>query len=1287
MTRHSLNGSFLSVLSCLLLFAFRTAAGSYDGEKWSFLDAGRVLQAAKEITQEKFPDCDDATVDKKMVRVYRADGTGESQDETYVKVLTEKGKRESRSLSLFYMLPYSTAEVVRLEVIKPGGEIVPVDLAANSKEMIDDSQMGSNIYDPNAKILRVNIPNLEIGDLLHAVTRTTIQRAIMEGEFADDELFEGPGYLRHATYEIYAPADKPLKKIVLRDEVPGTVLYDLRAVENNVSLHRWEVKNVPRMFNEPGMPPYEITLQRLLVSTTADWKAVSRWYWYLSKPHLDATTPELLHTVAELTAGARTDEEKIKALFYHVAQKIRYMGLTPEKDRPGFEPHDVKLTFNNKYGVCRDKAALLVSMLGAAGFHSYPVLMNVGMKRDQEVPEPAFNHAIVGVELKKGEYLLMDPTAENTKDLLPSYECDQSYLVCTPDGETLHASPILPAEQNLLRIATTGSLNAAGELEGKSELAFDGINDNTYREAFSRMKPDDKRRFFERALKRTMPGAQLKSLQLIPEDAQDTSVALRAVIEFSAAGLVAAGDGKAVVSLPWIGKGMGMVNFILGDAGLDKRKYPLRTDVACGVKEEIALTLAPDFSGTVSMPHYASIHDGSISYQRAAELKGGALSGRGELKLQTVEFSPAQYLGLRKALETMDYDERKALVLAVSGTARPGGRARSTATPEAVASNAPILESRKELEIVDAHTETLTGHYVKKILTYSGKKNEAEVKFAFNPSCESAKILRAIVTSKTGQRQELTTNEINVMDAGWNASAKRYTGGKILVANLPGVDIGSTIEVDYQLASKGKPFLSGFEPFQSFDELQKKTFTVKAPANLPLQTRVSGPPGVVTGTNYASAGSAVAQWTAARVKALPAESQLPPEWIYLAGVDYFAGRWDEYLDGLHSALLARSRESTKAAQLARDLAAPASDKRAAVKAIRDYVARRIRLAGPAFTQLPLSELSAADTTLADGYGHMADRAILLHSMLSAAGFAPEFVLASSLPAIDGITNVTSAFPLPRNFQWPLVRVAVEGELYYLNDTDQYAQLGSVGQDGRLGIVLATRASEVIHAAQNCGDKAETSYTLSISDSGATRIGITHRYFGSFYNSKNRYFSELPPEERNRYYQEIVSQVAQGARPVGELTTKFDSYPGLEQFTVEIDNYSVVDGRYAYFDLPFAPSLYPVGADTRALPLFISHPSQRTIRTEIQLPPHFPQVDLAPANEKLEVAHGAGTAEISLAQSGGKRVLTHRFETHSAIVAASDYPELLQAEAVLGGKSSRVFLLEAAGGATAAGAPR
>ena len=48
------------------------------------------------------------------------------------------------------------------------------------------------------------------------------------------------------------------------------------------------------------------------------------------------------------------------------------------------------------------------------------MLINVGTKMDPEVPDPFFNHAIVSVELAKGKYVLMDPTDEHTRNLLPS---------------------------------------------------------------------------------------------------------------------------------------------------------------------------------------------------------------------------------------------------------------------------------------------------------------------------------------------------------------------------------------------------------------------------------------------------------------------------------------------------------------------------------------------------------------------------------------------------------------------------------------------------------------------------------------------------------------------------------------------------------------------------------------------------------------------------------------------------------------------------------------------------
>ncbi len=391
------------------------------------------------------------------------------------------------------------------------------------------------------------------------------------------------------------------------------------------------------------MPPYEMVLQRLFISTTTDWAKVSQWYWQLSKPHLEAITPEMKQTVQGLTAQAMTDLDKVKALFFHVSKKVRYMGLTPEKDRPGFEPHDVCLTFDKKYGVCRDKAALLVSLLRAAGLNSYPVLINLGTRKDAEVPDADFNHAIVAVELQQGDYVLMDPTDENTRDLLPATDRNQSYLVCRPEGEAIRLSPIQPPDDHMMRVRTRGTLSAAGALRAKSELSFQGVNDDLYRNMFAHMKPDDKRRFFESTLKRAIPGARLTSLQLMPEDMIDVSQEVRAVLEFSVDGLTANGSGKSVVNLPWIGKGLGIVNFILGGTGLEKRKYPLRTWVTCGLREDLSLKLAPEFGQALSLPSCRPDEDDCLSCRQSCALQDGELVCSRQLKLKVVEFSPEQY--------------------------------------------------------------------------------------------------------------------------------------------------------------------------------------------------------------------------------------------------------------------------------------------------------------------------------------------------------------------------------------------------------------------------------------------------------------------------------------------------------------------------------------------------------------------------------------------------------------------------------------------------------------------
>jgi transglutaminase-like putative cysteine protease len=1281
MTSRTFSNMCFLLFMAVALFTSQIRAAEavrYAGQEWSLLDTANVLSAAADVTAARFPNCDEVMVDEKIVEVYHADGRAENQYETYTKVLTEKGRRGNAVVTLGFLLPYFTVQISRLEVIKPNGRVVPVDIVANSKESIDNSQMAENIYDPDSRILQVNVPGLEIGDIVHAVKRTTVVRPIIPNEFFDEFLFEGQGYIRHISCEIRGPASEPLRYSELRDNVDATVTATTHRMPDGTMVYHWEVNRVPRMYDEPEMPPYETVLQRLLVSTLPDWSAVSKWYWELSLPHLNAISPAMRQTVSALIAGKTTDLEKIEALFYYVSKNIRYMGVTPEKDRPGFEPHDVSLTFAKKYGVCRDKAALLVAMLRIAGLKAYPVLINVGSRLDPEVPDAYFNHAIAAVEESAGRYLLMDPTDEHTRALLPAYDDHQTYLVCRPEGEGLALSPVTPPADNMMQIRTTGSLDADGTLRAISALSFGGVNDDAYRGAFAKMKPDERRRFFERRFQQIMPGIRMTAINISPENMQDESVPLRAEIAFSAPAMAAFGDHRAVITMPWIGHGLGVSNFILDATGLEKRKYPLVTQTTYRINEQITLKLANNYAQAVSIPPGSTLDDDCVSYRRLFRFADHNLHASKDLQLKIVEFSPKQYLELKRTLKERDYDERKAPVMAIAVPEAPSRAKAQISQKQAaprITSDARILDDNQELTVKDAHTAVLRVHYVKKILTYAGKIGEAEVRIPFNPATETARIIRAAVTSASGRRQEISKDEINVMDAAWNSSAERYAGGKILVDSLPGVEIGSTIDVEYEITVKGRPYLSGFQSFQLLDAMEKKSFEIRAPLGLDVKSLKTVAGGIVRKETKKAQGKQILQWQARNVGAMPRESALPPAWAYEAGVCYYVGDPTAYYKRLDEVMRLHAARDSRARKVAQRLAAKAQTKLAAVEAIRDYVSENVRPAGPSFTELPLSELSDADITLTDGYGHAADQAILLYAMLAAADIRPQFVLAADLPAVAEIEGMVRSFPFPDLFSTPLVRIVVDGKTYYLNDTDQYAHLGSTPHDGSLGIDLATGAGITIRAADNCHDREVTTYSLALDNQGNARIGIRREYYGMVFDEGNRRFSELRSEQKTHYFQEMVSNVAQGARPVGELVTNFKTYPGVVEFTVDVDRYGVAGNRCLYFSLPFTPQLFATGANRRMLPMLISDLSDETIRTRIKLPPEFRHMTITPRAADFTGPDGAGSARISSTAENGECVIVYEITRRPAIVQPANYPSLLGVESALENKAARILLLE------------
>ena len=110
----------------------------------------------------------------------------------------------------------------------------------------------------------------------------------------------------------------------------------------------------------------------------------------------------------ELLRGKKTEMEKIAALTHWVADNMRYSGISMGKGE-GYTLHTTKMNFTDRCGVCKDKAALLISMLRMAGFEAYPAMTMAG-SRIETIPADHFNHCVTVVKLSSGQYIPLDPT-------------------------------------------------------------------------------------------------------------------------------------------------------------------------------------------------------------------------------------------------------------------------------------------------------------------------------------------------------------------------------------------------------------------------------------------------------------------------------------------------------------------------------------------------------------------------------------------------------------------------------------------------------------------------------------------------------------------------------------------------------------------------------------------------------------------------------------------------------------------------------------------------------------
>jgi uncharacterized protein DUF3857/transglutaminase superfamily protein len=1256
---------FYKALILLILAVPTSRAATKQTDPEPFIERGKVMQAIKKVNREKYPDADSVLVRDVQKVTYQADGTSIEFDEFYQKILTEKGKRGAGVFTEYFNRSYGKVSILAIEIIKPDGKTIKIDLAKNSKVMISPGQMGSNIYNPNAKILSVTVPGVEIGDTMRYFVQRIVFTPRMKNIWTNMYVLQSTTPVIYYNIVVNGPKSRPLKKHLVKDPIKDSSSFNKKEVGDRI-IYNWTFRDIPRIFPEPKMPAYYMHAQRLLLSTAGSWSEISKWYDKLCAPHLTKTTPAMVKKVAELIKGLKSDKEKIEAIFRFVSNKIRYMGLTIETTAPGYEPHDIDLTFKNRYGVCRDKAALLAGMLRLADIKAYPVLIMAGTKKDKEVPNNIFNHAITCAVTKEGKTVLMDSTDETTKDILPAYLSDKSYLPAKPSGSDLLTSPIVPASDNLLQADTTGELLKDGSLTAVTELKFKGINDTMYRGAFSRWKTERIKQFFAARLKSLMPGAKLSSFKITPENLRDFKTPLSVKFSFNTNSLLIQGKNAILLQVPRIGSSFSAVNWILGNMGLTKRKYPLQLSATCGISEKFSYKLPVGLT-IAKFPEYKKIEWNKLSWKREIKNTNNKLVGTSKYLINAVEFLPKEYIRLKKDIETIQFQNRKMLVLK-KDFAKVKELKKLFPTAQSV-----ILNQKSLINIKDKNSFIINTRIKKKILSYAGVKNNSEIKFHYNPVWQKVSIKSVVITNPDGKKLKLNKNETNIMDQGWIGSAPRYPAGKIMVVSLPGIQIGSLIEYEIVIENSKLPFISSIVLFQNSAPIINKETLLQYPEKMKL--KISKPTETLNVSSSRKNGTIIQKWQTANVAAIPSEIRTPPAWMFVPTLNFSNGNWQDYSTKLKTYLGKAAKNQSKTEALTAKLITgkvPLD----AMKIIRDYVAQKIRAAGPGLNAFPLSAISNADKTLDDAYGNSTDRAVLLYAMLTKAGFKPEFLAVANTPPLPQTLAELNAYPA-NDFSTVLVKLVHKEKSYFFNDTSQYARLGSCANEGNIALNLNNAKLEIIETQKDMTSHLDLEYSLKIINDGSILISSTTYYYGDYFENKNRLFSEISPEERKRHFQKTVSQLAQSAVPITKYTSNFKTYPGKVHYAVKIPDYVVKDGKYLYFKLPlnYLKNLIITGIEKRKNPYFQNKYERIRIKYFIDLPDKLKKIVIQPENYFIKYPQSGGTISISNKKLSPKRLeIIYNIDLKPCLVPANEYGFLVNAQTALNKPSRGTIML-------------
>ena len=411
---------------------------------------------------------------------FEADGSSRKEIHARVKINDELGARQFARLNFDFNRAFEQIEIPLVRITHPSGgtsDVLPSAITDTPNPAVANAPAYQDV-----RVKSVRILGLAPGDTLEYRVITTVSHHPLAPDFWLDHSFDRTGVVSHEIFELNLPASR---KVQFHVE-PGFA-YETHSSESTPDArieYSWHRKTTvtraePAQESNSSEPDVVLT-------------TFQNWGDFVSRvaPQLMALPlPEVIAKAAELSTSATTPEDKFRALYDFVSEKIVTvdlpLGTTGFRVRPPLE------VISSGYAIPEEKCALL-SVL-SNGIAAPALALSIDTSKDKVPRISAFSKILVEATVS-GKDFWLDPSIEVApfglvpSNLLGKFALRFFFRSESDSFDKITASLPFASSQHVTIEAT---LLGDGKLNAKAKYIMRGDNELLLRVAFHKTPKED----------------------------------------------------------------------------------------------------------------------------------------------------------------------------------------------------------------------------------------------------------------------------------------------------------------------------------------------------------------------------------------------------------------------------------------------------------------------------------------------------------------------------------------------------------------------------------------------------------------------------------------------------------------------------------------------------------------------------------------------------------------------------------------------------------------------------